>query len=82
MWAQSWSNIYDILVPYPNATQVDATPAMVAQVSETYYWLIKTNKLNSSKNCSRFLDPCFVKVMKSNMLENLMWKTDTISQCL
>ncbi|XP_068118779.1 angiotensin-converting enzyme isoform X1 [Hyperolius riggenbachi] len=31
MWAQSWSNIYDLLVPYPNAAQVDATPAMVEQ---------------------------------------------------
>ncbi|XP_043911144.1 angiotensin-converting enzyme [Protopterus annectens] len=31
MWAQSWSNIYNLLVPYPDATQVDATPAMVAK---------------------------------------------------
>ncbi|XP_072270719.1 angiotensin-converting enzyme [Pyxicephalus adspersus] len=31
MWAQSWSNIFDLVVPYPNAAQVDATPAMVAQ---------------------------------------------------
>ncbi|XP_075436513.1 angiotensin-converting enzyme [Ascaphus truei] len=31
MWAQSWSNIYDLVVPYPNAAQVDATPAMIAQ---------------------------------------------------
>ncbi|KAG9343794.1 hypothetical protein JZ751_013175 [Albula glossodonta] len=31
MWAQAWSNIYDLLAPYPNATQVDATPAMVAK---------------------------------------------------
>ncbi|XP_069808556.1 angiotensin-converting enzyme [Dendropsophus ebraccatus] len=31
MWAQSWSNIYELLVPYPNAAQVDATPAMIAQ---------------------------------------------------
>lgn len=31
MWAQSWSNIYSLLVPYPDATEVDATPAMVAK---------------------------------------------------
>ncbi|XP_075701161.1 angiotensin-converting enzyme isoform X2 [Rhinoderma darwinii] len=31
MWAQSWSNIYDLVVPYPNAAQVDATPAMIAK---------------------------------------------------
>ncbi|XP_028675845.1 angiotensin-converting enzyme [Erpetoichthys calabaricus] len=29
MWAQSWSNIYNLMIPYPDATQVDATPAMV-----------------------------------------------------
>nr|XP_014345475.1 PREDICTED: angiotensin-converting enzyme-like [Latimeria chalumnae] len=31
MWAQSWLSIYSLLVPYPEATQVDATPAMIAQ---------------------------------------------------
>ncbi|KAM9832332.1 angiotensin-converting enzyme [Neosynchiropus ocellatus] len=31
MWAQTWSGIMDLAMPYPDATQVDATPAMVAQ---------------------------------------------------
>ncbi|XP_065335573.1 angiotensin-converting enzyme-like isoform X1 [Cloeon dipterum] len=31
MWAQSWDNIYDILVPFPNATKVDITQAMLDQ---------------------------------------------------
>uniref|UniRef100_A0A8C6M1L5 Angiotensin-converting enzyme n=1 Tax=Nothobranchius furzeri TaxID=105023 RepID=A0A8C6M1L5_NOTFU len=31
MWAQTWSGIMDLVTPYPDATQVDATPAMVAQ---------------------------------------------------
>lgn len=34
MWAQTWSGIMDLVIPYPDATQVDATPAMVAQVNE------------------------------------------------
>ncbi|XP_069012000.1 angiotensin-converting enzyme isoform X2 [Embiotoca jacksoni] len=29
MWAQTWSGIMDLVIPYPHATQVDATPAMV-----------------------------------------------------
>lgn len=33
MWAQSWSNIFNLVVPYPDATKVDATPAMKEQVS-------------------------------------------------
>lgn len=32
MWAQTWSAIMDLAIPYPDATQVDATPAMIAQV--------------------------------------------------
>uniref|UniRef100_A0A7N8WUW1 Angiotensin-converting enzyme n=1 Tax=Mastacembelus armatus TaxID=205130 RepID=A0A7N8WUW1_9TELE len=28
MWAQTWSGIMDLVMPYPHATQVDATPAM------------------------------------------------------
>uniref|UniRef100_A0A8C2A5F1 Angiotensin-converting enzyme n=1 Tax=Cyprinus carpio TaxID=7962 RepID=A0A8C2A5F1_CYPCA len=31
MWAQTWSSIMDLVIPYPDATQVDATPAMIAQ---------------------------------------------------
>ncbi|KAK7919784.1 hypothetical protein WMY93_011068 [Mugilogobius chulae] len=31
MWAQTWSGIMDLVMPFPDATQVDATPAMVAQ---------------------------------------------------
>ncbi|NXX73935.1 ACE enzyme, partial [Urocolius indicus] len=31
MWAQSWSNIYDLVMPFPDATKVDATPAMKNQ---------------------------------------------------
>lgn len=31
MWAQTWSGIMDLAMPYPDATQVDATPAMVTQ---------------------------------------------------
>nr|XP_048686115.1 angiotensin-converting enzyme isoform X2 [Caretta caretta] len=31
MWAQSWSNIFDLVMPYPSATKVDATPAMQKQ---------------------------------------------------
>ncbi|KAL6095238.1 ace [Pungitius sinensis] len=31
MWAQTWSGIMDLAMPYPHATQVDATPAMVSK---------------------------------------------------
>ncbi|XP_038018778.1 angiotensin-converting enzyme [Motacilla alba alba] len=31
MWAQSWSNIFDLVIPFPDATKVDATPAMKTQ---------------------------------------------------
>jgi len=28
MWAQSWDNIYDLMVPYPHRSSVDVTPTM------------------------------------------------------
>ncbi|XP_056152965.1 angiotensin-converting enzyme [Lampris incognitus] len=31
MWAQTWSGVMDLAIPYPHATQVDATPAMLAK---------------------------------------------------
>lgn len=32
MWAQSWANIYDLVVPFPSAPKMDATEAMIKQV--------------------------------------------------
>uniref|UniRef100_A0A8C5KSE9 Angiotensin-converting enzyme n=1 Tax=Jaculus jaculus TaxID=51337 RepID=A0A8C5KSE9_JACJA len=31
MWAQTWSNIYDLVVPFPSATTLDVTEAMKKQ---------------------------------------------------
>ncbi|TSK14531.1 Angiotensin-converting enzyme [Bagarius yarrelli] len=31
MWAQSWNNIYDLMIPYPNKPNVDVTSTMIAQ---------------------------------------------------
>lgn len=48
MWAQTWSGIMDLVMPYPDATQVDATPAMVAQVIQciNYHDLINHTNAN------------------------------------
>lgn len=32
MWAQTWSNIYDLVVPFPSASKMDASEAMINQV--------------------------------------------------
>uniref|UniRef100_A0A7N4V350 Angiotensin-converting enzyme n=2 Tax=Sarcophilus harrisii TaxID=9305 RepID=A0A7N4V350_SARHA len=31
MWAQSWTNIIDLVIPFPSSTQMDATMAMKSQ---------------------------------------------------
>ncbi|XP_051035002.1 angiotensin-converting enzyme isoform X2 [Phodopus roborovskii] len=31
MWAQTWSNIYDLVAPFPSAPNLDATEAMIKQ---------------------------------------------------
>jgi len=40
MWAQDWSNIYDLLVPFPNATSIDLTELLV----QNNYTVIKMFK--------------------------------------
>lgn len=35
MWAQEWQNIYDLLIPFKNKTNVDITPALKSNVSKT-----------------------------------------------
>ena len=32
MWSQTWSNIYDLCVPYPGKSSPDITPELVRQV--------------------------------------------------
>lgn len=44
MWAQTWSGIMDLVMPYPDATQVDATPAMVAQVNKCMKYTEHNNR--------------------------------------
>lgn len=36
MWSQSWSNIYDLLTPYPNAISVDITKKMKDKVRKSF----------------------------------------------
>lgn len=33
MWAQSWDNLYDLVVPFPNKPSLDVTSTMVKKVS-------------------------------------------------
>lgn len=35
MWAQSWNNIYDMVVPFPGKPSLDVTSAMVQKVSSS-----------------------------------------------
>lgn len=36
MWAQTWSNILDITMPYPGKNYLDATQDLQAQVKLLY----------------------------------------------
>lgn len=33
MWAQSWNNLYSLMVPFPDKPNIDVTDEMVKQVS-------------------------------------------------
>ena len=34
MWAQSWTNIYSLVAPYPNKTSIDVANQMEQQVKK------------------------------------------------
>ena len=34
MWAQTWNNIYSMMIPFPDKPNIDVTDEMVKQVSE------------------------------------------------
>lgn len=40
MWAQTWTNIYDLVVPFPSAPRMDATEAMIKQVCTCPLWTL------------------------------------------
>lgn len=33
MWAQTWNNIYDMMIPFPGKASMDVTEEMIHQVS-------------------------------------------------
>ena len=47
MWAQDWSNIFDLLVPYPNKPSLDVTENMKNQVIYSSWYLIAVLKILS-----------------------------------
>ena len=36
MWAQSWTNIYSLVAPYPNKTSIDVANQMEQQVKKSF----------------------------------------------
>ena len=38
MWAQSWDNLYDMMVPFPDKPSLDVTSTMVRKVSSESGW--------------------------------------------
>lgn len=41
MWAQSWTNILDITIPYPGKYFVDVGPEMVRQVRRNLFCVLR-----------------------------------------
>ncbi|XP_067013279.2 angiotensin-converting enzyme [Anabrus simplex] len=48
MWAQSWSNILDILKPYENATSVNVTDSLTKQGYNPYRMFVKADEFYKS----------------------------------
>lgn len=48
MWAQEWQNLYDLLIPFKNKTNVDITPALKSNVSRTIR--LFGTRLNAQRN--------------------------------
>lgn len=49
MWAQSWNNIYDMVVPFPGKPSLDVTSAMVQKVSSSQAAGGRDNKRETDK---------------------------------
>lgn len=55
MWSQTWNNIYNMMVPFPDKPNVDVTDTMVAQVSSgnsVFEKLIPRRRRKASKRFS------------------------------
>uniref|UniRef100_A0A669CV57 Angiotensin-converting enzyme n=1 Tax=Oreochromis niloticus TaxID=8128 RepID=A0A669CV57_ORENI len=65
MWAQTWSGIMDLVMPYPDATQVDATPAMVQQGWDAIRMFQESDKFFTSLG----LEPMPPEFWSKSMLE-------------
>uniref|UniRef100_A0A0P4W2J2 Angiotensin-converting enzyme n=1 Tax=Scylla olivacea TaxID=85551 RepID=A0A0P4W2J2_SCYOL len=56
MWAQSWAEIYDLVIPYPGKTSVDVTPQMVQQGYNARRMFELSEEFFTSLNLTRMPD--------------------------
>ncbi len=40
MWSQTWNNVYNMMIPFPDKPNVDVTDTMVAKVNEQNFILM------------------------------------------
>ncbi|KAJ3342651.1 hypothetical protein HDU93_001631 [Gonapodya sp. JEL0774] len=64
MWSQDWSNIYDILTPYPDVVSPTITPELIRQ----NYTAVKVHQLAESFYVSLGFDPLPETFWKRSML--------------
>ncbi len=50
MWSQTWNNVYNMMIPFPDKPNVDVTDTMVAKVNEQNYILMSESNPQRSRD--------------------------------
>ncbi len=50
MWSQTWNNVYNMMIPFPDKPNVDVTDTMVAEVNEQNYILMSESNPQRSRD--------------------------------
>ncbi len=50
MWSQTWNNVYNMMIPFPDKPNVDVTDTMVAKVNEQNFILMSESNPQRSRD--------------------------------
>lgn len=68
MWAQTWNNLYELMIPFPDKPNIDVTKEMLAQVSVCCTAVRKAIILEVAQNVQKSDKSCVLRLLWRRLL--------------
>lgn len=63
MWAQTWNNLYELMIPFPDKPNIDVTKEMLVQVSACFTAVGKAITVEVTQNVQKGNKSCGFRLL-------------------